>query len=563
MLSFLHIENIAVIQQADIAFSPGMNVLTGETGAGKSIVIDAIGAVLGGRVSKDLVRSGAENALVTAIFSSAAAEHWCAENGLPCEDQELSLLRRIAADGRSVCRINGVPVTAHQLRDLGSLLLDIHGQNDGQHLLNENYHLQYLDNFGNLDDLRRTYQAAYAAYQDTQKAIAELEMDEGEKARRVEELQRQIDELEAAHIRPGEWDELEAKRVLLTHAEKLTGNIETAFACLYGLEEQAGVTDLLGEAAAAVGQASRYSPDLSPMEAKIQELQYAAEDVAEQLRDLRDRLDFTPEDLDALLRRLDQLSKLSRKYGSSEADMLSYLEQAKKELDTIEYAADRVQHLEKQLQAQYAAAKEAAEDLSAQRRAAAQELEKRILQELAQLNMPSVRFRVEFTEKTCPGGLDKSGKDVVRFLLSANAGEELGRISKIASGGELSRIMLAMKNVLSENDGIETMIFDEIDTGVSGVAAQRVGEKLAQLAMHRQVICVTHLPQIAVMADTHFLIEKREMDGRTFTAIQTLDHAQRKEALARMSSGDHVTAAALESAEEALQNAKRYKQSLQ
>lgn len=560
MLSLLHIENIAVVEKADIEFGDGLNVLTGETGAGKSIVIDAIGAVLGGRVSRDLVRGGADNAAVTAVFTDANAREWCEENGIePDEDGLLFLMRRIGADGKSSCRVNGNPVPVGSLRSLGEMLLDIHGQNEGQRLLNEDYHLDYLDSFAKTGGELAIYKKYFDEFKTTMKEISRHNMDEDEKQRRMDSLKYQIEELEQADIRPGEESELTARLDLLKNAGRLTDAVDSAFFAMYGSEDEEGAVGLISEAERETGRAADYSGELSTLAQSLSELRYAAEDIAEQLRNFRHSLEFSPDELDSIEERLAELSRLTKKYGSTEEKMLVYLEKCRKELDDIEFSEHRLQKLEKELEVKRGEAVKAAERLSSQRKSAAKELEKRIISELNQMNMPGVSFAVEFSGKSGELDFDGTGCDEVRFLMSANAGEKIGRISKIASGGELSRIMLALKNVLAENESLDTLIFDEIDTGVSGIAAQRVGEKLASLSAMKQVLCVTHLPQIAVMADNHFSIAKEERGGRTYTTIERLGAEGRTCEIARLLGGENITETVLKNAAEQLEAAERYK----
>ena len=538
MLNELHIENIAVIEKADIQFQAGLNVLTGETGAGKAIVIDSIGAVLGERVSRELVRHGAHKGVVTAVFDLENAADWLEENEIEAED-ELIVQRRISLDGKSSCRVCGTPVTASQLKELGGLLIDIHGQNDGRQLMDERRHMEYLDRFGTLEDEISRYRQEYRAYGDIRKEMDQLSMDEIEKARLSDSLQYQIAELERAELKAGEKDGLVARRDLLRNAEKLTDALDEAFASLYGGEENA--LSLAQNAEYYVSRAAGIAPELESAAAGIHDAVFSLSDAAETLRDFRERLDFSPEEYDQLETRISLLNKLERKYSRSEEELLSYLDECREKLDRIQYADERLAKLQKQLALQAKRCEEAAEALSRKRRQAAAVLEKRIVKELRELNMPSVRFQVEFEALGGEPGFDAKGCDRVCFIMSANAGEELGRISKIASGGELSRIMLAMKNVFAENDPVATMVFDEIDTGVSGIAAQRVGEKLYSVSKGKQVLCVTHLPQIAAMADGHFRIAKEERDGRTYTQVQLLDRDGRRHELARLHGvGVHV-----------------------
>ena len=556
MLNELHIENIAVIEKADISFAPGLNVLTGETGAGKSIIIDSIGAVLGERVSRDLVRRGAEKGTVTAVFDADCAAAWLEENEID-SDGELIIQRRITLDGKSSCRICGTPVTAAQLKELAAMLVDIHGQNDGRQLMDERRHMAYLDSFGHLDGALAAYRAEYDRFSAIKKEMAALSMDEIEKARLSDSLKYQIEELERANIKPGEKDTLSARRDLLRNSEKLTEALDEAFSALYGGDDNA--VSMSQNAAYYAEKAANYAPELEQAANAVNDAAFALADAAETLRDFKDSLDFSPEEYDNIETRLSLLNKLERKYGRTDEELCVYLDECRRKLDDIEYADDRLVKLEKELSAQKAQCVKAAAALSAQRREKAAELEKRIVTELRELNMPSVRFAVEFVPVDNEQGFDASGVDKIRFIMSANAGEELGRISKIASGGELSRIMLAMKNVFAENDPVGTMVFDEIDTGVSGIAAQRVAEKLFAVSKGRQVMCVTHLPQIAAMADSHYLIAKHEEGGRTYTEVNGLTREGRRRELARLHGGDFITETTLASAEEQLAAAEAFK----
>ena len=559
MLSLLHIENIAIIQSADIRFDRGFNVLTGETGAGKSIVIDAISAVLGERTSRELIRTGAKSALVTAVFTGEFPTRWLEDNGFPDPGEELMLQREIQGDGRNSCRVNGRPMTVAQLRELGRQLLNIHGQHDGQQLLDPGYHLGYLDSFGKTGPLLADYQAAYQEMSRLRRRIAGLEMDEAERSRRVDTLNYQIRELERAELRVGEDEELDARRTLLRGAGKLMEAVQGAQFALSGNEDSPGACDLIGEAEGAVRSVAKYGPRLEELGDKLTALRYAADDAAELLRDLEGELDFSPDELDRLESRLDVIYRLKKKYGPTVADMLDYLERCRRELEQIQDADDTIQKLEKELEGARAEAGRRGEALSKVRQQAARELQSRVQEELRQLDMPKVRFQVEFAPVSGEDGMDETGLDQVQFLMSANVGEGLRPIQKVASGGELARIMLALKNVLAEDDGIGTLVFDEVDTGVSGRAAQKVAEKMADVARRKQVLCVTHLPQIAAMADTHFSVEKGERDGRTYTNVERLDREGRREELARLVGGASVTQALLDGAAELLQQADQYR----
>lgn len=559
MLKELHIENIAVIEKADICFSEGLNVLTGETGAGKSIVIDSIGAVLGERVSRELVRAGAEKGLVTAVFERSGTEAWLSENDIEAED-ELILQRRVGSDGKSACRVCGVPVSAAQLKELSALLVDIHGQNDGRRLMDERLHGRYLDAFGALDKELGAFREEYSLYRSVKKEIAALDMDAMERQRLSDSLRYQIEELEKADIRPGEKDELSARRDLLRNFEKLSEAIRLAMAALY--EDDDNAVTQSQNAAYYAQRAAAYAPELESAAKSINDAAFSLSDAAEQLRDFMDGLDFSPEEYDRLETRLREISRLERKYNRDGDSMEEFLNECRERLDDIDCSDERLQKLNKQLAAQEKRCAEAADRLTAGRKKAAKELEGRIVRELKELNMPSVRFAVDFSP-VGGVGFGPDGAEELRFLMSANAGAELGRISKIASGGELSRIMLAMKNVFAESDSVPTMIFDEIDTGVSGIAAQRVGEKLYTVSLGKQVLCVTHLPQIAAMADSHYRILKEERGGKTYTQVNALDRDGRRRELARLHGGENITETTLLSAEEQLEAAEKFKQSRQ
>ena len=558
MLQLLHIENIAVIEEADITFDEGFNALTGETGAGKSIVIDAMGAVLGQRTSRDLIRTGAAKAFVSAMFSGVPPLPVLEECGLEAEDGELLLQREIYADGKNACRVGGRPVTVAQLRRIGGALLNIHGQHDGQQLLDEEQHGAYLDSFGRVEEELGAYAACYEAMEVTRKKLKSLQMDEAEKERRMDSLTFQIKELEKAQLKPGEEEALLQRRNLLRNSEKFMSAVQGAVWSLTGGDDGGGAVSELREAAGAVSGVKGLDDRFGQLHERLENLYSEAYDVAETLRDLQDSFDFSPQELDELEGRADLLYRLKKKYGPTVEDMLAYLEKCREELDQIAFAADTTARLQKQLEKERGRAMKAARALSEARKAAAKRLEERIQEELRQLDMPKVRFAICFEEKEP----DALGIDVVRFLMSANVGEELRPINKVASGGELARIMLALKNVLAENELIGTLVFDEVDTGVSGRAAQKVAEKLAQVSRRKQVRCVTHLPQLAAMADTHFSVEKGEREGRTYTRVLRLDRERRKEELARLTGGQRVTSALLAGAEELLDAASEYRAGL-
>ena len=561
MLELLHIENIAVIQEADIQFAPGFNALTGETGAGKSIVIDAMGAVLGGRTSRDLIRTGAARAFVSAQFSGVPADlPGLQENGIaPDEEGSLLLQRDISADGRNVCRINGRPVSVAQLRAIGSELLNIHGQHDGTQLLDEERHGEYLDRFGRTEGPLSAYRAAYDAMEALRRQMEALRMDEAEKARRMDSLRFQIDELERAQLVPGEEETLLERRSLLRNGEKYLAALAGADCALSGGDEGGGAVSALRDAEEALYGVRTLSEDLGNLYERLKAARCEVYDLAESVRDKREEFDFSPGELDDVEARADQLYRLKKKYGATVEDMLAYLDKCRAELDAMETADDTLIRLEGQMKAARAAVDAAGAELTKVRQAAARVLEERIQRELRELDMARVRFAIDFAAKDP----SPDGCDAIRFLMSANAGEDLRPIARIASGGELARIMLALKNVLAEQESVGTLVFDEVDTGVSGRAAQKVAEKLAQVSRHKQVLCVTHLPQLAAMADTHFSVEKGERDGRTYTRVVLLDREARKAELARITGGANVTQALLQSAGELLDAAERYRKTLE
>lgn len=558
MLELLHIENIAIIEAADIEFAPGFNALTGETGAGKSIVIDSLSAVLGQRTSRELIRTGAEKAFVSAAFSGMAPE-LTEELGIqPEADGTLLLQREIQTDGKNVCRVNGRPVTVGQLRALGARLLNIHGQHDGQQLLDEEQHIVYLDSFGRVESLAITYAEKYKNFTDIRRQIGALQMDEAEKARRVDTLQYQIEELRRAKLTPGEEEELTARRGMLRNAEKFLDAVAGADYALNGDDSGGGALSALRQAQDALGGVRHLDDAFGQLYERLGEAYSEVYDIAATVEDKRGELDVSPGELDRVESRMDLLYRLKKKYGATVEDMLDYQARCEAELAQIEDAGDTLARLEQALSKAEKEARQAAQALSDARKAAADRLTAQILTELQQLDMGKIRFAVDFAEKP----LDSDGMDTVRFLMSANVGEELRHIHKIASGGELARIMLAMKNVLSEQDHVGTMVFDEVDTGVSGRAAQKVAEKMARISRRKQVLCVTHLPQLAAMADTHFSVEKGERGGRTYTEVRRLDREQRRRELARLTGGSHVSQTMLDGAEELLVQAEKFRAEL-
>ena len=558
MLELLHIENIAIIEAADIEFAPGFNALTGESGAGKSIVIDSLSAVLGQRTSRELIRTGAEKAFVSAAFSGMAPELTETLGIQPEADGTLLLQREIQTDGKNVCRVNGRPVTVGQLRALGARLLNIHGQHDGQQLLDEEQHIVYLDSFGRVESLAITYAEKYKNFTDIRRQIGALQMDEAEKARRVDTLQYQIEELRRAKLTPGEEEELTARRGMLRNAEKFLDAVAGADYALNGDDSGGGALSALRQAQDALSGVRHLDDAFGQLYERLGEAYSEVYDIAATVEDKRGELDVSPGELDRVESRMDLLYRLKKKYGATVEDMLDYQARCEAELAQIEDVGDTLVRLEQALSKAEKEARQAAQALSDARKAAAERLTAQILAELQQLDMGKIRFAVDFAEKP----LDSDGMDTVRFLMSANVGEELRPIHKIASGGELARIMLAMKNVLSEQDHVGTMVFDEVDTGVSGRAAQKVAEKMARISRRKQVLCVTHLPQLAAMADTHFSVEKGERDGRTYTEVRRLDREQRRRELARLTGGSHVSQTMLDGAEELLVQAEKFRAEL-
>ena len=550
MLSLLHIENIAVIECADISFDAGFHVLTGETGAGKSIVIDAISAILGERAYRDMIRTGANKASVRAVFTDVPQLPWFEANGVDY-DPETVIQRDIFLDGRNVCRVNSALVSVSILRKLGIQLINIHGQHDSASLFDESNHLIYLDDYAGNEDLRSAYMQQYEKVSELRREISRMSMDESEKLRRMETLRYQIKEISKADLEAGEDEALEERRKVLQNAEKLSDGIHAAVECLYGGEDSDGAAGLLAEAERELARLSRYTDAYAGLHDKIADLMYQVQDAAEEARDARDDLTYSADELERIESRLDVIHRLRRKYGATCTDILEYLQNAQTELDEIEFADDHIERLKRKLKEAEKAAWDAAGILRKSRQEGAQSLSARILDELAQLDMPRVQFSCEFTETE----LSSDGADAVAFYMSANVGEALKPLSKVASGGELARIMLAMKNVLAEQDQVATLIFDEVDTGVSGRAAQKVAEKLRSVARTKQVLCVTHLPQMAALAHNHLLIAKEERDGRTYTTVVPLDREGRKRELARIIGGANITEITLKSAEEMLADA--------
>ena len=547
MLSLLHIENIAVIESADISFDRGFNVLTGETGAGKSIVIDAISAILGQRAYRDMIRTGTSKASVRAVFTDVPELSWFEDNGV-AYDPETVIQREVYLDGKNVCRVNGSLVSVSILHKLGIQLINIHGQHDSASLFDEDNHLSFLDAFGDNEGLRQDYLQKYEVVAKLRREIDRMTMDEGEKLRRMETLKYQITEIDKADLKPGEDEVLEERRKLLQNAEKISDGMNEAVEALSGGYDSDGAAALLSTAVYSLSRIAKFGDNINELKERVTDLMYQVQDLADEARNLRDDLAYSADELEQIESRLDIIHRLRKKYGSSCEDILEYLENARAELDEIEFADDHLEKLKKKLSKAEKCAWEAALALRENRKQTAKEMSQRILTELAQLDMPRVQFSCEFRELE----LTPNGCDAVAFYMSAKAGEALKPMSKVASGGELARIMLAMKNVLAEKDRVETLIFDEVDTGVSGRAAQKVAEKLRSVSQHKQVLCVTHLPQLAALANTHLLIAKSERDGRTYTSVTPLDVEGRKRELARIIGGTNITETTLKSAEEML-----------
>ncbi len=549
MLSQLHIENIAVIERADISFATGFNVLTGETGAGKSMVIDSILAILGERTYRDIIRTGEKKAVVSALFKDVHAV--CADLGED-SDGELLLTREIHADGRNVCRINGKISALPVLRSIGSRLLNIHGQHDGQKLLLEEQHIKYLDGYAQCDKLLENYAAAWQRWKDLCSELDRTTMDEREKERLIEILNYQISDIDSAELEPGEDERVEARRKLLQSAAKISGNIAKALAALDGDDENGGATVLLSRASSSLDSISGYSDDIDQTAEKLEELKYLAEDASAVLNDVLGQMEFSPGELEELDNRHDTIYRMKKKYGGSVEAVLEFREKCAAELDSIVFSDQKISQLEKEKQDAFDKLSKLAQELTLLRKEAALGLSKDVAEQLAGMDMHGVQFYANMETLDMPG---PNGAESVSFLLSANLGEQPRPLARIASGGELSRIMLALQNVLTRNDEAATLIFDEVDAGISGRAAQAVAKKLAALAQKKQVICVTHLPRIASFATEHFLIEKGTREGRTYTSVTPLDKEGRKRELVRMTGGTLLTDAALENADELLRSA--------
>ncbi|NLT58547.1 MAG: DNA repair protein RecN [Clostridiales bacterium] len=550
----LYLENIAVIERASIDFEGGLAVLTGETGAGKSIVIDAINMALGERTSRDVIRTGASSAQVTAVFSLAPdgpAARLLAQEGFSVEE-DILLERSVNAEGRGSCKIGGRPVPMALLRELGSLLLNIHGQHDNQHLLQPERHIEYLDAFSPDDALLSDYREAYRDWTEARRQLRALEQDEAERTRELELLRFQVEEIEAAELQPGEEQALADRRRLMQNAQKLSEAVGQARQALRS-DEGEGALTLTGAAMRLLSEGASLSAQLEALCERLADLHYQLEDLSGELRDFQEGLNFDPAEAEEIELRLMYIGKLRRKYGEDEQQILDYAERARSRLAELNFSQERKTALAQQERSRYNKVQNLAGRLTEHRRACAAQVEAQVERELAFLNMDKTRFVVQIL----PAGqdvYDENGADEVAFLISPNPGEQPRPLSKIVSGGELSRVMLSLKGILGRREGVETLIFDEIDAGVSGSAAEKIGLKLRALSAERQVLCVTHLPQIASLADHHLLVEKREQQGRTHTSVSRLDPEQRVDELARMISGTRVTEAARRAAREMLEH---------
>ena len=552
MLQNLKIENVAIIESADIFFEKGLNIMTGETGAGKSIIIDSINAVLGERTSRELVRTGCNKASVTALFrtESKSVSAFLDECGIEAEsDGSLLISRSISADGKNVCRINGCPVTVGMLKTLGRELINIHGQHDSQLLLNPESHCSFIDSMAGNEKLLEEYRAAYDKLNALRREISSLITDDEEKNRKIELLTYQIDEIENAQLTVGEMDELKAARTLHRNSEKIISAVNAAYSLLNGFDENQGAVQQVKMSCSQLDGVSEYYQPLEDTADKLREFYYQLEDIQDSLASTVDGLEYDPQYAQAVEDRLDYLNRLSRKYGATEADMLEFCEKCKAERREIEFSDERLLQLESEENNQKRLVISLADELTKRRLETGKAFSEKVMTELEFLDMPNVIFETDRKEISP----SENGADEIEFLISPNLGENPKPLAKIASGGELSRIMLAIKNVLSDKDNIGTLIFDEIDTGVSGRAASKLGKKLYEVSSGRQVICVTHLAQIAAQADFHFEISKSSKDGKTYTSVTPLDREGRKYELARIiGGGESVTQTQLDMAEEML-----------
>ena len=555
MLANLKIENVAVIEKAEVNFTPGFNVLTGETGAGKSILIDSINAILGNRTSRELVRSGAQKACIWATFENIpqSVKKQLEKCGYEAND-DLLLYREINAEGKGSCRVNGMPATAAVVRDISAGLLSIHGQHDSQSLTNPALHLGLLDQYAQNRDLFADYYRRYRELVTVKRQLDALNASEADKQRKIEALTAEIDAIDAAALQPGEEKNLQERKTVITHAQGILDGITAAHLALAGDEdgEQPGAADLLGGAVEGLQNSARLDETLAPLSERLSDLYYSARDLATELADRLDAYGFDPGELDMIESRLDTIYRIKQKFGMEVEELLARREAAAAELENFQSSGQQIAELKTQVQALYADAKKAAEALTQSRLKGFTAMNKEMRAALEFLNMPGIRFAL----KHARGPLSSHGQDTVEFLISTNPGEDPKPLAKIASGGELSRIMLAFKSALADRDALPTVIYDEIDTGVSGLAAGRIGQLLHQTAAGHQVLCITHTPQVAAFADNQLLIQKNVRDDRTFTEIHTLDMNGRVEVLARMISGDKVTELSLANARELIEKSK-------
>ena len=557
MLSNLKISDIAIIKEAVIDFDNGLNVLTGETGTGKSIIIDAINAILGERTSRELIRTGSNNAEVSAFFENINNDviSILDELGIICEeDKTLLVSRKISFDGKNTCKINGTSVTVSMLKKIGQALINVHGQMDNHNLLNEELHYTYIDSFAENSDILEIYKTAYCDYFELKRRYDNLIINESEKARKIDLLTYQIKEIEDADIKIGEWEDLEKRKKILQNSEQLNLLVNNAIEIINGNDNFSGISDMLSTASNSLIKASAFDENLNTVSDTITEMSYNIADCASELNAFLYSLDIDPNELDSIEERLDILFRLSKKYGQNETEILEFLEKAQKELDDITFSDKLKEQLEIELNEKYEIMDKASQKLSANRKKFGEIFIENVKNELTFLDMASISFKIVQNKKA----FDETGADEIYFLISANAGEEPKPLSKIASGGELSRIMLAIKNVLASKDNVQTLIFDEVDTGVSGRAAQKIGIKLKEVSKNRQVLCVTHLAHIACFADNHFLISKSESENKTYTKVESLDNNGRINELARIIGGIEATQISLDAAAEMIENASKY-----
>lgn len=554
MLNHLSVQNVAVIDKLEVSINGGVSVLTGETGAGKSIIIDSINMILGDRANKELVRFGEEKAVVQAVFeANASALKILEENDIDTEDNQIIISRRVTRDGKSVARVNGTVVTLSLLRDIADCLINIHGQHDNQALLTPQKHINFLDDYANTAPLIDTYCLIYEKVRGIKRKIASLEMDEKEKMQRIDLLEYQLKEIASANLTDGEEEDLKEQRDIAANAEKIKSAVNEAYENLYENEGAPSAYDSLSIASGALAEISELNPTLKTVYDTITEAVYSLEDAAHELRSFGDGVDFDEAALNEIEERLDLISKLKRKYGNSISEILKFYQNGKNELENIKMSDEMTEQLKNELNEAMAELKKAGGELTKARKKAADELQQKIERSLTELNMEKARFCVAVENDV---GFYENGMDKVEFLISTNPGEPLKPLVKIASGGELSRVMLAIKSILADSDEVDTLIFDEIDTGVSGNTALKIAKKLMGIGKSKQVICITHLPQLTAAADTHYLISKNTDGSLASTALTELDEAGREQELARIIDGGSISDLALEHAREMLKNAK-------